>query len=93
MIKIEFNSLDLTGSDHTDLPQDCVDDIAQSGPADEAVAYWRKRLDLSTASVEGTKSYLQATGAWDETELQDHETNLDRLLWLLAWDQAERNDD
>lgn len=35
--------------------------------------------------------YLRETGAWDDEELQDHDLNLSRLVWLAANDIAEEN--
>ena len=32
---------------------------------------------------------LKEWGAWDETELADHDQNLQRILWLAACDIAE----
>ena len=34
---------------------------------------------------------LAELGAWDESELTDHETNLQRLLWLACCDITEGN--
>ncbi len=34
---------------------------------------------------------LSEYGAWEDSELQDHQVNLQRILWLLAGDIAEEN--
>ena len=34
---------------------------------------------------------LAEYGAWDASELQDHEANLDRLLWIACADIVEEN--
>lgn len=70
------------------LPGDCIDDCSASGDVLQAVQYWLKRLPF-TADVAGTKAYLQSTGGWEEDDLQDHETNLERLLWLVCCDLKE----
>lgn len=75
------------------LPGGAVLDIAQSGPADTAVALWRtdERIakELEEITDEELRNDLREYGAWDDEELEDREANLDRLLWLAAWDIAE----
>lgn len=75
------------------MPGECLMDICQPGPADEAVAYWRGHeiigaaLDaLDPATVQDE---LREFGAWDADELADHDANLDRLLWTAACSAAE----
>lgn len=34
---------------------------------------------------------LREWGAWDDEELADHDQNLQRLLWLAAWDIFEES--
>jgi len=34
---------------------------------------------------------LREYGAWDETELADHDQNLQRLVWIAAGDISDRN--
>ena len=43
----------------------------------------RQLAKLDPASV---REELREYGAWDETELSDHEQNLQRVLWLAAGD-------
>jgi hypothetical protein len=35
------------------------------------------------------RAYLRPYGAWGESELYDHESNVERLVWLMACDIAE----
>lgn len=67
--------------------------IHQPGPADDAVralsrepyiAKQLAKLDPKLLAAE-----LKEWGAWDETELADHDQNLQRILWLAACDVAE----
>lgn len=85
-----FGYLDSSGYDlKIDLPKECIDDCSASGPVDDAVAYWIKELKFD-ASKKGAKDYLKGFGAWDESELANHEDNLARLLWLICGDISDR---
>ena len=44
------------------------------------------RMQLETIDPETLRQELKEYGAWDETELADHEQNLQRILWLAAGD-------
>lgn len=39
---------------------------------------------LASIDVAALRSDLRQWGAWDDSELADHESNLDRLLWLAC---------
>ncbi len=74
-----------------DLDEDfaeALDACAQPGPADQAVAVVLARFDI-TGDVEDCKAYLRGYGAWEDDELQHHDTNLSRLVWLMAGDLSE----
>lgn len=49
------------------------------------IARQLRKLDPKLVAEE-----LRGYGAWDETELTDHQQNLQRLLWLAAGDIQER---
>jgi hypothetical protein len=54
------------------------------------VPYIAAQLDaLDPAKV---RAELRETGAWDESELSDHAENLQRLLWIVANDITEENE-
>ena len=56
----------------------CDDDIAGL----RTVPYIAEQLEaLDPAKV---RLELEGYGAWDDTELADHEANLDRVLWLAC---------
>ena len=89
-----FNRLELR------LPLAAVLDIAQSGANDAAVQKWKSAAlfpisDYKTSFRDNPalpdliRHELQEYGAWDETQLADNERNLERLVWLAAWNIAE----
>ena len=67
------------------LPGPCVEDCTRPGPADDAVERWVKQLQLE-APPWLLRQYLKGFGAYDSTELCDHQSNLGRLLWLWAFE-------
>lgn len=78
------------------LPTDCVMDCSASGPVDDAIAYWIGQDEiasqLSGLTLEDTASILSGYGAWDEEELRDLGTNLERILWIAAGDCRDGGD-
>ncbi len=58
----------------------CDDDVA----ALRAQPYVKDQLDA--LDVETVAAEIREYGAWDETELVDHEANLLRLLWIACGD-------
>jgi hypothetical protein len=66
------------------LPYYCIQDCTRSGPADNAVEYWVKHLNLE-APPWLLRQYLKGCGAYNSAELCDHQANLRRLLWLWAF--------
>jgi len=77
-------------NEDTEIPQDCIDSIPTSGAADEAIRELRRQYDVEVDARE-LKSHLKIYGAWDESELGDHDSNIDRLLWIACLDCAENN--
>lgn len=61
----------------------CDDDVEALSRL-PAIARQLKKIDPATLVGE-----LKEYGAWDETELADHDQNLQRLLWLAAGDIVE----
>ena len=66
---------------------------SHSGPCDTDVAYLRTvpaiRRQLSKLNPETLRRELQEYGAWDETELANHDENLARWLWIACGDITE----
>jgi hypothetical protein len=69
----------LTGSH----PGDCDADIKYLRQL-PAIKRQLAKLDANTLAKE-----LKEYGAWDEIELQDHDANLTRILWIACGDIAE----
>ncbi len=65
------------------------------GQADADVAALREvpaiRRQLSKITPSSLIACLAEYGAWDATELADHEQNLNRLVWIAACDISEGN--
>lgn len=66
---------------------------SHSGQCDSDVAALRKvpavkrQLDKIDAAL--LREELREYGAWDDSELADHDANLNRILWLMAGDIVE----
>ena len=73
------------------LPKECVNDCTGPGPADEAVAYWVKKLDFDGPAWL-IRDFLGDYGCWSTKQLCDHQENLQRLLWIWAGNIAEDPD-
>jgi hypothetical protein len=67
------------GSHQGDCSYD-IDDL-------RTIEYIKEQLDA--LDVENVRLELKQYGAWNETELQDHNENLNRLLWLACGDIVE----
>lgn len=73
-------------------PPDCIADCSSQGRVDDAVDYWVKELSFE-APAWLLRRYLKAFGAWDRSELCDHQQNLQRLLWTWCCDIKEASAD
>jgi hypothetical protein len=69
---------------HFDLPDDCVTDCAHQGPCDDDVSFWSGKLDIEIPP-DDLIAELSEYGAWEDDDLQDHDTNIERIIWLGAW--------
>jgi hypothetical protein len=72
----------------TELPQDFIDSVPRSGRADEAVKYIQYDYNVE-CDKEDLIKFLKSYGAWESSELQDHNDNIDRLIWLACLDCQE----
>lgn len=76
-----------------ELPVEIIEMCPLSGPADNPIAEMRKLpeviSELSEIQPDKLKQELQEYGAWEPHELNDHESNLDRILWLACCDIQE----
>lgn len=58
-------------------------DCGRSGDASEAVDYVIDNFEI-TGDMDDCAKYLYQYGAWDDEQLQDHNENLRRLVWLTG---------
>ena len=65
------------------MPIECVNDCSHSGACDDDVEYWAEKLNLKI-NPGVLKEELQCYGAWEDAELNDHDQNLHRIIWLAA---------
>jgi hypothetical protein len=74
-----------TGELTRPLPKDCVKDCSASGSVDEAVAYWRKKLNFTVPGARAVR-YLRQFGAWRPEELNALPLNelAEKVLWLAC---------
>lgn len=79
------------------LREQDVDSVPQSGAADESIAYLMRdsaiKGQLDSFAVADVIAHLKEYGAWDTSELQDHDENLSRVLWLAICDVRENPED
>jgi hypothetical protein len=66
---------------------------SHSGQCDAAVAALRKEpriaRQVKSLDPETLARELYNYGAWDEEELEDHDQNISRMLWIACGDIAE----
>ncbi len=89
------NSIHYAGSDYTvtvaELAPDllaALDDCGAPGDAQEAVNYVLRTFEI-TGDEKDCAQYLNGTGAWEASELEAHDVNLERLVWLAGCDLRE----
>lgn len=70
------------------LPPECVCDCSGAGDRSADVAAWVDRLDFDGPAWL-FREYLRGFGAWDRTDLCDHNENRKRVLWIWACNCAE----
>ena len=74
----------------TKIPQEWIDSVPRSGPADDAVGYLAGGYGVQVSEGD-LKKYLKEYGAWDADELSDHYANIERLIWLASL-ECQEND-
>lgn len=71
-----------------ELPEDVARNCSHSGPCDEdanrAMELPEVKAELAKIDPEQLRKELKEYGAWDDAELADHQTNLERILWIAA---------
>src|SRR5688500_1004476 len=78
------------------LTQDDVDTGYHQGACDDDVAGLRTdpRIEsqLQALNPQHVREYLREFGAWDDDELSNWESSLDRVLWLACGDCRDEPD-
>jgi len=72
------------------LPKKFIDSIPRQGRADDAVKDIQTIYNVECDKDELIK-YLKSTGGWSLDELQDHDDNIDRLIWISCLDCQEQS--
>ena len=76
--------------DKRTFPAAMVADCTAPGQdADPMIRRWLRTKPFD-ADPDKARAYLKGFGAWDEEELQDHEANIRRLVWLACCDISEQ---
>lgn len=94
MALINFTGTTYFHLDATELPPDALTllcDMASPGDQSANVAEFRKWFDVEGEPV-SCRNFLRGVGAWEEDELDDHDANLDRLIWLTGCMLAEEGE-
>ena len=81
-IKYELNK-------EIELPQDFIESIPMQGQADTFVAEVKQDY-IVECSLEDSKAYLKNFGAWSDDELNNLDSNIDRLIWISCLDCQEQ---
>lgn len=71
--------------DISQLPAECIRDCSAQGSVDEAVDYWRTKLEFTVDRAK-TITCLTGYGAWEPEDLaaEDDDTLAGRVLWLAC---------
>jgi hypothetical protein len=72
-----------------ELPQDFIHSIPSQGRADESVSQIQHYYNIE-CDEKDLITYLKSFGAWEDSELQNHDSNIDRLIWLACLDCQEQ---
>lgn len=67
----------------TELPHIFIESVPHSGRADEAIEELLQDYNIECYEQD-VRKYLKHFGAWSESELENHEDNLKRLVWLAC---------
>lgn len=79
--------------DGIEISDEQVQSVAQTGSNDVAVAELREvpeiKEQLDKIDPKALKSELKEYGAWTDEELNNHDQNLSRILWIACWNIAD----
>lgn len=70
------------------LPKEFINYIPRQGDVDEYVSDLQKLYEVTCDTQDAIK-YLKSTGGWSLDDLQNHDLNINRLIWLACLDCQE----
>jgi len=82
--------IEFKANNQTYIPWEILEDAPTSGPFDDHADWILSAFDVQCNEKE-LIDYLLTFGAWNNEELQDHDTNLGRLVWNAVLDCVENN--
>lgn len=77
------------------FPAECIAECSASGSVDDAVEYWRKKLEFAAALAPVrpiVERYLGEYGSWDDLDTADIDVLADRVLWTACCDIREQGE-
>lgn len=93
----EFIWCDYMGIIELPFNSDQIEGIGESGDNEPAVDRCLEQCDVVNAILDSKReqlvSVLREYGAWSDDELQDHETNKQRIVWIAGSDIADNPED
>lgn len=82
-----------SGRIELDIPEGLASIGYHSGACDSDIAHLRTlesiKAQLSALVPQVLSDEIKEFGAWDEIELSDHDSNLNRILWIACGDIEE----
>jgi hypothetical protein len=82
-----------SGNIEIEMTLEQANSASHQGQCDDDVQWLSEqpeiRAQLDKIDPEILKEELRAYGAWEDDQLQDHEENLQRILWIAAGDIVE----
>lgn len=75
------------------LSDEVVADCSRSGNVGDSIAHWVEqpevKKEMDRLHNQQLKKELSEYGAWSDEELESHEENLKRILWIACGNIAE----
>lgn len=86
--KLELNNM-YTKLDFPEELRAFINDCSHQGSCDDDCQYWKDYFEMNEADA---VKYLKSFGNWDDEELQDHDDNMMRIVWIMACDLRENGE-
>jgi hypothetical protein len=88
MFKLELGQM-YTKQDFPKELRAFIVECSAQGSVDDACDYWKDEFEMNENDA---KKHLKTFGAWEDEELEDHDDNMMRVVWLLACDLKENKE-